>query len=170
MAEFQWFSGLGSKDARAAVSDLNLKPLEDGSDLLMFAEHREQLRSYKSSKKPQYVLVSSLDGISHLRRNVESLLAPEDMSHSAFCERGLTELSSHAILDRGRLTGLWEYDVSMESIAWTSFVPRSRQLDEAVAHTEAYVREQLGDARSFSLDSPKSRAPRIAILRKAHNM
>jgi hypothetical protein len=35
----------------------------------------------------------------------------------------------------------------------------------AVAHTEAYVRDQLGDARSFSLDSPKSRAPRLAALR-----
>jgi hypothetical protein len=27
--------------------------------------------------------------------------------------------------------------------------------------------ERLGDARSFSLDSPKSRAPRIEALRKA---
>jgi len=40
-------------------------------------------------------------------------------------------------------------------------------LDRAVAETQAYVRDQLGDARSFSLDSPKSRAPRIAALRQA---
>jgi hypothetical protein len=31
---------------------------------------------------------------------------------------------------------------------------------------ENYIREQLGDARSFSLDSPKSRTPRIEALRK----
>ncbi len=31
-----------------------------------------------------------------------------------------------------------------------------------------FVREELGDARSFSLDSPKSRAPRIAGLRMMH--
>jgi len=31
------------------------------------------------------------------------------------------------------------------------------------------VRERLGDARSFSLDSPKSRVPRIEALRKADN-
>jgi hypothetical protein len=36
-----------------------------------------------------------------------------------------------------------------------------------VARAEQYVREGLGDARSFSLDSPKSRAPRIEALRKA---
>ena len=32
---------------------------------------------------------------------------------------------------------------------------------------EAFVREDLGDARSFSLDTPASRAPRIQALRAA---
>jgi len=35
-----------------------------------------------------------------------------------------------------------------------------------VQRTERFVRDQLGDARSFSLDSPESRAPRIAALRE----
>jgi hypothetical protein len=61
--------------------------------------------------------------------------------------------------------GLWEYDPEQSSIAWSSFIKPDRQLKEAVAKTEAYVRDQLGDARGFSLDNPKSRAPRIAALR-----
>jgi hypothetical protein len=32
---------------------------------------------------------------------------------------------------------------------------------------EEFVRGELGDARSFSLDSPKSRVPRIQELRAA---
>lgn len=48
-----------------------------------------------------------------------------------------------------------------------SFVPRNKALDEAVAQTEQFIRTELGDARSFSLDSPKSRTPRIEALRKA---
>jgi hypothetical protein len=32
---------------------------------------------------------------------------------------------------------------------------------------EEFVRGELGDARSFSLDSPKSRVPRIQALRAA---
>ena len=44
---------------------------------------------------------------------------------------------------------------------------KDRALEEAVARTEAFVREDLGDARTFSLDSPKSRIPAIAALRKA---
>ena len=80
---------------------------------------------------------------------------------------GLADLPCHAIFDRGRLIGLWEYDPPSESIAWLSFIQRNSDLDAAVKLTEEYVRIQLGDARSFSLDSPKSRQPRIQALRRA---
>jgi hypothetical protein len=80
---------------------------------------------------------------------------------------GIMDLPSHAILDRGRLVGLWEYDPESQSIAWTSFIRSSADLEKAVLRTEEYIRTDLGDARSFSLDSPKSRAPRIQALRKA---
>jgi len=75
------------------------------------------------------------------------------------------DLSSHAILDRGRLIGLWEFDPGAGRIAWTAFVPPTPEMEAAVARTEAFVRDQLGDARSFSLDSPESRRPRIDSLR-----
>jgi len=80
---------------------------------------------------------------------------------------GLLDLPSHGIFDRGRLVGLWEYDPAEESIAWVSFIPTNLDLEKAVERTQNFVRIQLGDARSFSLDSPKSRIPRIEGLRKA---
>jgi hypothetical protein len=70
-------------------------------------------------------------------------------------------------VDRGRLVGLWEYDTETESIVALRFIAKDRALDQAIERAEEYVREQLGDARSFSLDSPKSRVPRIDALRKA---
>lgn len=39
-------------------------------------------------------------------------------------------------------------------------------LRRAVARTEVFVRDELGDARSMSLDSPKSRQGRIEALRQ----
>jgi hypothetical protein len=48
-----------------------------------------------------------------------------------------------------------------------SFGIRDQALARAVEQTEGYIREQLGDARSFSLDSPQSRKPRLEALRKA---
>ncbi len=167
LAEFQWFSGLGVKAAAAAVAPLAPEPLDDSGGRLMLPGTQAEFQAFRGPRKPQYALVSSLDNISHLRRDVESLLAPEDMGRSVFCEKGLVDLSSHAIMDHGRIVGLWEYDVNTESIAWMPFIPRNPELEEAVARTERFVRSDLGDARSFSLDSPKSRLPRILALRNA---
>jgi hypothetical protein len=62
---------------------------------------------------------------------------------------------------------LWEYDVDSGSIAWGTFgVKKTKSLAAAVEETEAFVRDQLGDARSFSLDSPKSRTKRIDSVRQ----
>ena len=71
-----------------------------------------------------------------------------------------------AILDRGRAVGLWMYDTATGSIAWRVSIQKNSDLEKAVARTEEFVCAQLGDARSFSLDSPKSRAPGIEALRQ----
>jgi winged helix DNA-binding protein len=166
-AEFQWFSGLGAKAVKAAIEPLQLVPPAPGDARLMFPKDREALEAWKAPKQAQYVLVSSLDSISALRRDSASLVEPQHLKHSAFAEKGaLADLPNHAILDRGRLVGLWEYDTATQSIAWASFGAGDKALAAAVARTEEYVRAQLGDARSFSLDSPKSRAPKIEALRK----
>ena len=170
-SEFQWFSGLGVKAADVALAPLGLVQLGDAEGRLVLPEDREVLLSFQVPKKPQYVMVSSLDGIAHLRRDVRCLLAEEDLERKVMVEKSqqsagqLADLPSHAILDRGRLIGLWEYDVATQSVAWTSFVPKDRLLREVVAACENYVRHELGDARSFSLDSPKSRVARIAAMR-----
>ena len=169
LAEFQWFSALGVKAAKAAVEPLKLASIE--GDRMIFPEDREKLESFKIPRQPQYALVSSIDGISLLRRDLRGIVEPEDLKMMVTAEArggsGLMDLPSHAILDRGRVVGIWEFDPESNSIAWLPFIAKNRDLEKAVARTEAYVREELGDARSFSLDSAKSRAPRIAALRKA---
>ena len=130
------------------------------------------MRRTKVPAKPQYALVGSIDSVSLLRRDLPSLLDGADakrqvMGAKGMCAfGGLADLPSHAILDRGRVIGLWEYDADSASIAWCAFVKKDKALEAAVARTEGFVRDELGDARSFSLDSPKSRAPRIAALRR----
>ena len=162
--EFQAFSGLGVKASKAAMEPLRLVPLQDGSDRLMFPDDKDRLMTFKPPGKPQYALVSSLDALALLRNDIKSLIDEEHVKLQKVV--GLTEFPNHAIVDRGRLIGLWEYDMESEKIVWSSFGIKDKALDAAIAATEKYVREQLGDARSFSLDSPKSRAPRIAALRK----
>ena len=165
LSEFQWFSGLGVKASKAAVEGLGLRPLEDGSEKLMTADGLEALRAYRAPKEPCYALVSSLDGITLLRRSVRDLLA--DAEANIPMVQGLSELPNNAILERGTLVGLWEYDPEAGGIAWTTFEKAPKKLQAEVEHVAEWIRTQLGDARSFSLDSPRSRAPRIAALRKA---
>lgn len=173
MAEFQWFSALGVKAAKAVVEPLGLVPVAEGDSRLMLPADRDALESFQVPRKPVYTLVSSLDGLTLLRRAFRELLAEEDHDRKMFTEKGLVagsglaDLPSHGIFDRGRIIGLWEYDVTAESIAWTAFVKPDAALKKAVKEMETFVRTQLGDARSFSLDSPKSRAPRVEALRKA---
>ncbi len=165
LAEFQWFSGLGVKASKEAVAGLGLVPLEAGSDRLIFPADLEALHAFRPPKEPHYVLASSLDGISLLRRSVQDLLP--DPSANFPLVTGLSDLPSNPILDRGTLVGLWEFDPERAEIAWMTFEKAPKTLQAEVQRVSAFVRDELGDARTFSLDSPKSRAPRIQALRNA---
>jgi hypothetical protein len=151
LADFQAFSGLGVKAAKAAVDPLKLEPIEvsEGDRRFFLPGDRAKFDAFQPPKAPRYSLLGSIDPLFELIGGVQE--NPTD----------------HAIVDRGRVIGLWQYDPATESIAWISHIKKDKAMQAAVTRTENFIREQLGDARSFGLDSPKSRAPRIAELRKA---
>ena len=172
LGEFQWFAGLGVKTTKQAVDSLGLVPIEPGSDRLLLPDDVAAFRELEVPTTPEYALVSSLDPIAANRREMQSLIDDEDRERPVVVDAtskpmgGLTDLPSHAILDRGRIIGLWEFDPAAGSIVWATFGRRKdKALAAAVEETEAFVRAQLGDARSFSLDSPKSRVSRLESLR-----
>jgi len=166
--DFQTFAGLGVKAAQAVLQPMKLEAVEiaPGDTRLLLPQHRVEFDAFKPPKEPRYSLLGSIDSLFLARNDFKSALEPNDVA-SKFLAGSQTDLPSHAIVDRGRLIGLWEYDQATESIAWVSFVKKDKALQEAVTRTENFVRHQLGDARSFGLDSPKSRAPRIAALRQS---
>jgi hypothetical protein len=173
VADFQEFAGLGVKAAKAAVEPLKLEPLEAGDDRMLTPAARAKFEAFTAPKEARYVLVSSLDGISLLRRDRTSLIDEADLAQKIFsgapgsAGSPLWDVVTSAIFDRGRVVGLWGYDTAAESIVWTAVIKKNKDLEAAVARTQAYVRTQLGDVRVSPLDSPKSRAPRIEALRKA---
>ena len=174
LGELQWFAGLGVKTTKAAVESLGLVPVEPGSDRLLLPEDAAAFKAFESPGTPQYALVSGLDPITANRRELQSLIDPKDRARDVVVDAspkplgGLVDLPSHAILDRGQVIGLWEFDTDANEIVWTTFVrKKDKALDAAMEETQAFVRDQLGDARSFSLDSPKSRAARVKSLRSS---
>jgi len=175
ITDFQSFSGLGLKAAKSALDPLKLEPIDiaPGDQRFLLPGHRAKFETFKPPTDSYYSLLGSIDSLFILRRDFKDGLDTPDQNRHVLVNSGtkslgeLTDLPSHAIVDRGRLVGLWEYDPSRESIAWVSFIKKDKALQEAVTRTENFVRDELGDARSFSLDSPKTRAPRIAALRKS---
>jgi hypothetical protein len=173
LAEYGWFSGLGVKATKTAVEPLGLVPAEPGGDRLLLPDDADAYEGCQPDDAPRYALVSSLDPITANRREIATLLEPADAERLVEVEGGrkplggLVDLPSHAILDRGRLIGLWEFDADERQVVAATFDGRrDPALDAEVLQTEAFVRDQLGDARSFSLDSPKSRRPRIDALKR----
>jgi len=168
---FKEISGLGVRAAEAAMAPLSLVSI--GDDLFMLAEDRDAFEAFRTPKESRYVLTSSLDNLSHLHWGIRNLIEEEDFDLPAFGPKpgsrlgGLADLENHAIYDRGRLIGVWEFDSEKSEIVWTTRVERNSELKAAVAKMEDYVRSQLGDVRSFSLDSPESRKPKIDMIRSA---
>ncbi len=175
VAGFQKFAGLGVKAAKVALDSLKPESIEiaAGDVRFLLPADRQKFDAFKPSKEPLYSLLGSIDSLFELRVRFQEVIDPIDLEREVMVDSGkkklsaLTDPPSHAIVDRGRLVGLLEYDLATESVAWVSFVKKQKALEAAVTRTENFVRDQLGDARSFSLDSPKSRAPRIAALRTA---
>jgi hypothetical protein len=178
LKHFRWFSGLSAALAGKAVAGLGLVPVSgagaavgSAADLLLPPELAPEFEDFTAPAEPSYALVNGIDGIHLLHRDLGRLLDPADAKRQApGAKPGRTlgdvpDPPCPVIVDRGRVVGLWEYDVDASAIAYQAFVRPDPALKEAVAATESFVRDQLGDVRLSVLDSPSSRAPRIAALR-----
>jgi hypothetical protein len=170
LKHFRWFSGFTVAMAKKAITPLNLVPLED-TDLLMPKDLADEFAVFTVPGEPSYSLLAGIDGIHLLHREMSRLLDETDAGRPVPGGRAGEKLGeqadppSHLIVDRGRFAGLWEFDTETNEIVYQAFGEENAALREAVAETGEFVRDQLGDARSFSLDSPKSRASRVADLR-----
>lgn len=163
--EWQAFAGISVKEAKDAVESLDLVEVEaDG--LCLPRALADLYRDFVTPTEPNYRLVAGLDTLLLARRDVLSHVPAQ---HRATIDRvglgrGLQDIEHHAILDRGQLVGLWEFDPETETIVSLSFVPADDAMRAEIDRTEAFIRA-VGDARLASLDGVKSRQPRLLRLR-----
>ncbi|HZS42355.1 MAG TPA: crosslink repair DNA glycosylase YcaQ family protein [Polyangia bacterium] len=170
-AQLAWWAGLGARAARSVAAELKLVPFADGDERLMFADDRDALAACKPPKQPDVALVGSLDNLFHPRRELASMVDADDAARPMPGEKQqlstVLDLPHHAIVDRGRLVGVWQYEVESQSIVHATFGKATPAVARAVESMAAFITRDLGDARSFSLDSPESRKPALAALRAA---
>ncbi|GLW54579.1 DNA glycosylase AlkZ-like family protein [Kitasatospora phosalacinea] len=191
---FRWFSGFGAATAKAALAPLGLVRLP-GSELLMPPELVDEFAGFTVPDEPAYALLAATDGLHLLHRDLPRLVDPRDADRPVPAARPApaarsgrdgrggrggrggqdgrggrllgeeTDPRTHLVVDRGRVIGFWEYDPELRELVHELFVPMTPGLRAAIDAAEAFVREDLGDARSSGPDSPRSRAPRLAALR-----
>ena len=164
----QWFSGftvVQSKVAFAAVGAVEVPTAAGGDPLWMLPDDVERLAAFQEPAEEQIQLLAGTDSLVLLRRNAGELLAAEDQDKRALGSLALqADLPDHPILDRGRIIGLWQYDPGRERIAAWGFTAPTPAVTRRIAEVEAWIKEDLGDFRAFSLDSPASRQKRIDAL------
>ncbi|MEW9872270.1 glycosyltransferase [Arthrobacter sp. HS15c] len=164
----QWFTGFTlahTKAGLAAVGAVEV-PAANGEVLWMLPDDVERLAAFEAPAGEQIQLLAGTDSLVLLRRNSADMFAEQDRDRNVL---GSTlalqaDLPDHPILDRGRIIGLWQYDPSKARIAHWLFDGPTPAASRRIAEVEAWIRDQLGDFRSFSLDSPASRQDRIDAL------
>lgn len=154
---FAEFAACSKKAARQVVVELGLTETAEGCWL---PADLEEYAAFQVPPEPQIALVGALDNLSLLRRDLAALVDdPPRIVRS-----NLGEMHHQGIFDRGRLIGLWDYDPEAGKIVYRVFDKTDAALEKAVEHTQDYIRTQLEDVRSMSLDSPQSRKKRLREL------
>lgn len=167
----QWFTGFTVAQTRAALAVVGAVEIRaaNGEVLWMMPDDVEHLASFEAPGEEQIQLLAGTDSMVLLRRNSGDLFAEQDKDKKVL---GSTlalqaDLPDHPILDRGRIIGLWQYDPGKARIAHWLFDPPTPAVSQRIAEVEDWIRDELGDFRSFSLDSPASRQDRIDALNAA---
>jgi hypothetical protein len=176
LKQSQWFSGFTvaqSKAALAAVGAVEVPTVHraaKGEALWMLPDDVERLAVFDVPAEEQIQLLAGTDSLVIQRRNAADLFADDDgdatLLGATLAEQA--DLPDHPILDRGRIIGLWQYDPVGQRIAHWLFGGSSPRIEQRIAEVEAWIRDDLGDFRSFSLDSPASRQERIDALDAAN--
>jgi hypothetical protein len=172
LKQSQWFTGFTvahSKAALAAVGAMEV-PTAAGAVLWMLPDDVGRLADFEEPGEEQIQLLAGTDSLVLLRRNAAELLAEEAPERESIGRQVLAplalqaDLPDHPILDRGRIIGLWQFEPGKERIVPWLFSGATPAVTRRIAEVEDWIREDLGDFRAFSLDSPATRQKRIDAL------
>jgi hypothetical protein len=79
-------------------------------------------------------------------------------------------ISARTLFDGDRLVGFWEYDPSAEAVVFNTFDPlppkRKRAAQELAESVAAFLKDDVGHARSFSLDTMEAVQERATLIKK----
>jgi hypothetical protein len=173
-----WWTDVTKTEARRALARVHAERVEaEGwrTDAWLLPRDVAAWRAFTDGKAADVTLLPFRDPFTYARRPPTILSddpdAPVlDWKAKRIRLRDADSLHHHAILDGGRLVGVWEYDPDEERIVtrlWSTDPRLKKRVADAAAETARFIREQIGDMRFYAADSAQSRAPRIAFCRSS---
>lgn len=167
-AQIKWFSAFTVAQLKAALAEIGAVelPVAQGDPYWILEPDAEALAAFEPAPDEQIQLLAGNDALFLLRRNAADALEPEDTEKvlGAGGSALAADLPDHAIVDRGRIIGRWQYNPEEERIAYWTFAPASAAVLQRIEVIRGWIAAELGDFRSFSLDSVASRRKRIDEL------
>jgi len=165
--EFRWFTSLPAGKSKLAFENAGLIAIDD--QYYASPEDADNFASFKTLSEPDIKILASLDNLVLLAKCLYDIVDESDYTKSfdgvnLGSTKGFGDPTCHMITDRGRLIGYWLYNPESEQIVYKSWAGDANLIENAILKTQNRIKEELGDFRSFSLDSPKSRLGRIQLL------
>ena len=146
--DFAFWAGIGKTAAKKALDGAPPPPPAAQSKRVMLLPFRD---NYFQLHR----------GLTEFAKGVQLL----DMSNKPASIERLVSLHHNAIVAGGELRGIWEYDLENEKIIWRTF-QKTRGVEEAVAKTEEFIREEIGDHKIYAFDHGRTRDVRLAFVRR----
>jgi hypothetical protein len=179
MAQFAVWAAFSQKDARAAAAGADLVPIAiDGlGEAFVCARDVEALRDAKPA--PDAVALTSFeDNYLTFHGGPSLVTAPE---HHAVTlkpwgvERpqriaDATHLAARTVVVGGLVRALWEVDEANRRGVWAPLAPKAvapghaKTIDALVADAARFLLDELGHAKSFTLDTAEAVAARAAEI------
>lgn len=166
--DFASWSGFGKRDAQAAIHKLGLPSVSVTGYGDCFAREADLPELAKKAPPVTGVRFLSFED-SYLTHHNGPGTVSDPRHHAIEMQSwgmpGKTKLgeANHIqtrsfVLD-GLLAGFWEYDPSKKAVAWHAFEPlparRKAEVQKAADALAEFIGEELGHARSFTLDTDK---------------
>jgi hypothetical protein len=180
VADFAAWSGLSQRDARAAMAKLSTVPvaLEGYSNEAFVLEQDLEELKEKAPAATSVSMLSFEDNYLTFHGGPGLLTDPKHHGRKVARwgnSKGTTlgdvhHISARTLFDGDRLVGFWEYDPSEEAVVFNTFEPlppkRKRAVQELAESVTTFLKEDVGHARSFSLDTMEAVQERATLVKK----
>ncbi|MDY7231570.1 DNA glycosylase AlkZ-like family protein [Hyalangium rubrum] len=180
VASFAAWSGLSQRDARAAMERLPVVPVVvEGYDDEAFVLEQDVAVLKEAVPAATSISLLSFED-NYLTFHGGPGLLTELKHHGVKVTKwgntkGTTlgdvkHVSARTLFDGDKLVGFWEFDPSSGTVAFSTFDPlppkRKRAVQEQAQSVATFLKDDVGHARSFSLDTMEAVQERADLIKK----